>query len=136
MTILDLSRVEKTRLCHAMLTALKIPDQITEQRDASFENISFSFCHMDPRDFLESRLLALTIEEHLVEIGATKYSIRVSDVEEGAVCTATCAKTALRHLGLFKNPLHSGVYTNDPTGHAQIVVLPPHIWDGWRSVDW
>ena len=134
--ICDLSRVEKNRLCYAMLTALKIPDQITEQRDAAFENLAFNFCHMDPRDYLESRLLALTIEEHLFEIGATKYSIRVTDIENGAVCTTTCAKTALRHLGLFKNPMHAGVYTNDATGRGEIVVLPAHVWDGWRSVDW
>jgi hypothetical protein len=135
MTILDLSRVEKNRLLFSMLTALKIPDQISEQRDAIFESLAFSFCHMDPRDYLESRLLALTIAEHLAEIGVEKYSIKVSDVEEGAICTTTCAKTALRHLGLFKNPMHSGVYTNCGTGSAEIV-LPAHIWDGWRSVDW
>ena len=136
--ILDLSRVEKTRLLNAMNTAMLVPDKIESQRLAAFEARANAFVNLPPYQCLEAYVLADVIEDHLHQmVAAGQYSIRLSDVEELAQCTMDAAKNALRFLGLFKSPVHGpGVFTNDPTGVAAILTLPKELFENWRSLNW
>ena len=135
--ILDLSRVEKTRLLHAMNVAMLVPDKIVSQRLAAFESRAYAFVTLPPYQSLESYVLADVLEDHLHTTQAARYSIRLSDVEELAQCTTDAAKNALRFLGLFKSPVNGpGVFTNDPTGISAILTLPKELFSDWRSLNW
>jgi hypothetical protein len=135
--ILDLSRVEKTRLLNAMNAAMLVPDKIESQRLAAFEARAYAFVNLQPYQCLEAYVLADVIEDHLHTTQAARYSIRLSDVEEQALCTTDTAKNALRFLGMFKSPVHGpGVFTNDPTGVAAVLTLPAPLFENWRSLNW
>lgn len=137
MTALQLSRVEQGRLYTSMINALGVPDQIDTQRLAAFEARAYAFVHLQPFECLEAYVLADVLDNHTHLIGAELYSIKIEQVETLAQCQTDTAKHALRFLGLFKSPLHGHrVYTNDPTGCAGVLELPPDLCKDWRSLDW
>lgn len=137
MTALQLTRVEQSRLYTAMCAALGVPDQIDTQRLAAFEARAYAFVHLQPYECLEAYVLADTLDNHIHRIGVELYSIRLDDLEELAECQTDTAKHALRFLGLFKSPVHGlRVYTNDSTGRAEALELPPSVFVEWRSLDW